>query len=170
MKKNGFTILELLVSIVILSIVLTFAMNLFLKVRSAYTHEKSDIEMEITRSVIIDVVMSDVSELGVKSVSCDNNTVTIRYNGDLTATKNLIFDTSNSEYDYIRYYVRGDTLGTVRKLPKGSIKGTLDCTKKDESSTFINTSENNYINHIYHRVEDENNNDYSIDLLFYSVN
>ena len=73
MKDRGFTILELLVSIVILSIVLTFAMNLFIKVRSAYSQEKANIVMEISKSIIIDAVMSDVNNFTVNRVSCNQN-------------------------------------------------------------------------------------------------
>lgn len=168
MKKTGFTILELLVSIVILSVVLTLAMNLFLKVRSAYINEKNNIEMEISRSIIIDAVMSDVISLGVKNVTCSQNTMTIRFNGDEEVIKTLVFDSTNTTNDYIKYYGEENAYGTVRKLPKGSIVGNLNCTKKEEIQ-FIQSNDDNYIiNHVYNKIEDEKGYDYSIDLLFYS--
>lgn len=176
MKKNGFTILELLVSIIILSIVLIFAMNLFLKVRSAYTNEKTNIEMEITKSAIIDTVMSDLDESAfanmndldgkiVNSISCAQNKVTMQLSLNETGHNKRIleFDTSSSSNDYIKYYDTGAlNAGYVRKLPKGSLKGPLSCTTI--SNITVGT-----LNHITYPIEDENKNDYSIDMFIVSA-
>lgn len=175
MKKNGFTILELLVSIIILSIVLIFAMNLFLKVRSAYTNEKTNIEMEITKSAIIDTVMSNLAESAfvnveahdgeiVGSISCAQNKVTIQLalNEVLHDKRILEFDTSSSSNDYIKYYdPRALNAAYVRKLPKGSLKGPLSC-------TTITNIKVGTLNHITFPIEDENKNDYSIDMFIVS--
>ena len=161
MKNKGFTILELLVSIIILSVVLIFAMNLFLKVRASYSNEKSNIEMEITKSIIIDTVMSDLDKEEISSVSCTQNMVTIQLSGLGNLKKILEFDTSNSSNDYIKYYEQGSTKSYVRKLPKGSLKGPLSCTSS--SSITVGT-----LNHIIYKIEDENANDYSIDMFIVS--
>lgn len=161
MKDRGFTILELLVSIVILSIVLTFAMNLFIKVRSAYSQEKANIVMEISKSIIIDAVMSDVNNFTVNRVSCNQNSVSIAYGGSNLIIKRLVFDTTKEDYDYIKYTNEVNTVSIVRKLPKGSLVGPVSCTSKVDASVGT-------INHIYYLIKDKNGKDYSLDLFIVS--
>lgn len=162
--KKGFTVLELLVSIVILSIVLTFAMNLFLKVRGAYTNSKTDVAMEITRSIIIDALMSDVNENEIVNISCTKNMLTIQFkNGADLFSKKLAFNTSDSNNDYLTYYTSGQNGGIVRELPKGALIGDLSCTQKSIRDVGVS-------NHIFHKIEDENSNDYSLDLFIISQN
>lgn len=162
MRKKGFTILELLVSIIILSVVLTFAMNLFLKVRNAYSNEKDNIDMELSRSILIDNVMGDASELKVNSLTCTASSVTIQYSKEnQTIRKVLSFDKSQENADYVRYTDQSDGKTIVRKYPKGSLNGVLNCTSK--SNVTVGT-----LYHVYFPIKDENDNDYSLDMFLVS--
>lgn len=162
--KKGFTILELLVSIIILSVVLTFAMNLFLRVRSAYTNSKSNVNMEISKSIVIDSVMSDVNKYVVKSVSCTSDTATLQFEKENEIiTKQLIFDSSDSRNDYIKYNTVNSNEAIVRKLPNNTLIGPLSCTFRAHISI-------GKLNHLYFKVIDSNGNDYSIDIFIVSQN
>ncbi len=156
MNRKGFTVLELLVSIIILSVVLTFAMNLFLRVRASYTTEKKNIEMEVSKSIVIDTVMSDVYEYGVSSVNCVGDNVTINFNTTPVTKKILAFNKSDASYDYITYRDNANVIMS-RRLPKGSLKSGPIC----RSSLGLSEGA---ITNIFYRIEDDNKNDYSIDM------
>ena len=58
-NKKGMTIIELLLSIVLISLVLTFIMQLYLRARNAYINNSVNAKYELSKSIIIDAVTSD---------------------------------------------------------------------------------------------------------------
>ena len=74
MKKKGFTLIELIVSIVLVSVVLVSLLGSLLQIRNAYSaiHENSDII--VYSSSIARVVNNDISKNnGIRFVSCEND-------------------------------------------------------------------------------------------------
>ena len=74
MKKKGFTLIELIVSIVLVSVVLVSLLGSLLQIRNAYTtiHENSDIL--VYSSSIARVINNDLSKNnGIRFVSCETD-------------------------------------------------------------------------------------------------
>lgn len=68
LNNKGMTMTEVMVSIALISIVLIFLMNLFLKVRGLYNQSKIRSDYEILSSAIINAVGSDIDKYGIYSV------------------------------------------------------------------------------------------------------
>ena len=74
MNKKGFTLIELVVSIVLVSIILITLIGSLLQLRNAYTvvHENSDVI--VYTSSISRVINSDINDNnGIKFVSCETD-------------------------------------------------------------------------------------------------
>ena len=152
MKSNkGLTIVELVISIVIISIVLTFIMNLYIRVRNIQKSEAIAMEYELTKSIIIDSVGQDIINYGVKKTdpqtSEKTTTIKITYKNNTEAT----LSTNDTEITY----------KTIkRKLPNETTIGKMKLTNKDnqlyEIKIPITSSDGeNYDINIYFRKEEE---------------
>lgn len=70
MKDNkGFTLVELLVSLVLISIVLVFIMGLFVQVRGVYNQSKLNSKFENSRTNILKAIYTDINNYGLISSS-----------------------------------------------------------------------------------------------------
>lgn len=73
MKKNGFTLTELLVSIVLISVIMVFLVKLLIQVSYEKSNELYDTANSINRSEIINKVEKDFFITPLKSLSCSKN-------------------------------------------------------------------------------------------------
>ncbi len=74
LDKKGMTIVEIIVSVALVSIVLIFLMNLFLKVRAMYEQSKIQADYDILSSNIIKSISNDIDRYGLKSIRYENST------------------------------------------------------------------------------------------------
>lgn len=72
LDKKGMTLVEIIVSLALISIVLIFLMNLFIKVRGTYNQSKIQSDYEILTSNIIKAVGDDIENYGLYSVEYEN--------------------------------------------------------------------------------------------------
>lgn len=154
-NNKGFTLVELLASIVLISIVLIFAMQLFTKVRGAYTNEKTNINYELTKSIIINAVMDDVFTKGLSDISRQENGI-INFTYDDNSVKSLIV----TEEGLIKY-VQSDISSSsdvVRKLSDDAILSL--------NLTTLNSFETG-IKEVIIPINSDKGVDYSIDMFFY---
>lgn len=82
-NKKGMTMVEIIVSISLISIVLVFLMNLFLKVRSVYNQSKMQADYDMLVSTITKAVGMDIENYGLKSaefIGSENDTVLLTFN------------------------------------------------------------------------------------------
>jgi len=111
LNKKGTSIIELLVSVVIISLVLTFILQLYVRIRGAYLMNSVNLQLELSKSVITDAVMKDFINY---NVSIDFNDVdkhpkskifTFKDDNDeLIYTKKLFIDSgSDASYYDIKY-------------------------------------------------------------------
>ncbi len=150
MKNNrGTTLIEIALSIGLISIVLIFLMNLFLNVRNTYNQSKIQADYNTIVSTITNAIGSDIEEYGVKSVSyisgIDNNGgILITYN-DYRPTKlseniqkvlSVKRDGNNYSisYAYNSSYTENITsservTNVVRTLPEDSVLNTSNLIK-----------------------------------------
>lgn len=68
MNSKGMTLVEIIVSLALISIVLIFLLNLFLLIRTTYTASKMEAEYDLIVSNVVDAVSNDISKYGLESV------------------------------------------------------------------------------------------------------
>lgn len=78
------TIVELLLSVILISLVLIFIIQICLRARNAYLNNTINVKYELSKSVIIDTVMSDLIKNNVSNIYVSRN----------GSTDNIIFDYS----------------------------------------------------------------------------
>lgn len=72
LNKNGMTLVEIIVSIALISLVLIFLMGLFIKVRGTYNQSKIQSDYEILTGNIIKSVGDDIENYGLYSIEYEN--------------------------------------------------------------------------------------------------
>lgn len=72
LDKKGMTMVEIIVSVALISIVLIFLMNLFVKVRTTYAQSKIQSDYEILTSNVIKAMGDDIDKYGLKSVEYES--------------------------------------------------------------------------------------------------
>lgn len=68
MNKKGMTLIEIIVSLALISIVLIFLLNLFLLVRTTYNQSKMEAEYDLLESNIVEAIADDISKYGLESI------------------------------------------------------------------------------------------------------
>lgn len=117
LNNKGFSLLEMLVSISILSIVIVFMMHLFANIRNVYTSNREEFEYEIIKSKVIKAISDDL-----------NDSKLIRYEKNSNKKVTLYFENGNKTIEIndnnIRYYDNENEY-LNEKLPDGSIVGNI---------------------------------------------
>lgn len=73
LNNRGMTMMEIIVSIALISIVILFLMNLFVSVRGTYNQSKTNSEYEVLVSNIINAISKDIEKYGLKNIECTRN-------------------------------------------------------------------------------------------------
>ena len=106
MKSNnnkGMTLVELLVSLVLLSILLIFTINLFLLIRKTYNESTSSSQMELVKSKLVTYINNDALEYGVSNITSNSNTINFSFVKDengIAFNKQLKYDSSDNKIIY----------------------------------------------------------------------
>jgi len=109
MKKNeGFTVYELLISIILLSIIIVSLTSIIFSVRDKQAKITAEYEMQAFRGLVLNEIEKDINTIGVSEiVECDGvndgtNCMAFVFNND---TKELLIDTNSNyiSYDGIEY-------------------------------------------------------------------
>ena len=66
MNKKGMTLVEIIVSIVLVSIILIFVTRLLITVNGLYKKSKLEVDFEVLNTLLIDAVSTDINRYGVK--------------------------------------------------------------------------------------------------------
>lgn len=144
-NNKGLTIVELVVSIVLISTVLILITNLYLRTRNVYKNDGVEMEYELTKSIIIDAIEQDINNRLLSNVS-GSSSITFTYQDG--TTKNLSVsgsgDNAYVEYDYI-----------TRKLPSGTVISGIS-----RSNIYGNLYE------IKVNITAKNGKDYSINIYY----
>lgn len=94
LNKKGMTMVEIMVSVVLISIVLIFLMNLFVSVRNTYNQSKIQSDYEMLQSNIINSIGKDVENYGLTKieVNADHDTAVFTYNAyrQTNLSKNIV--------------------------------------------------------------------------------
>lgn len=128
MKKNGFTLVELTISIALLSVVMVFLLNFLTLVKKEDVGIEETTSMEIDKSVISKTINSDIlKENYISSLSCTDVlcsiTLTSGAKRTITIDGNIIkyTDTTNnkvlmSRKTNLSYTLKSESLTTIDKI------------------------------------------------------
>lgn len=156
MKNNkGMTIVEIIVSIALISIILVFLINLLITVKNANDRNKASSELLINQALITKTIENDFTELKLKGVSYCTQT---EVNNNITTTKEnvyclkLIYENntngfllmytyqySNVDKKTIVGYKRGNTQVMRETTNISDEKGTVNssCPRKEYSKCSL---------------------------------
>ena len=164
-NKKGFTMVEMMISIALISIVMVFLVKLLVDVRYDGTNELYDTKDQISRAEIIKTIENDLKDRIIVGMSKDNDQITI--------TSIASKDSSEAQNSYIvvtkhkliyQDVLENKTLWTLKttnkdthydinnvKLKKVSTSTSDDCYISLDIPLYVdnvktNTSENNIIN------------------------
>lgn len=70
LNNRGMSMVEIMASLVLISIVLIFLMNIFLNVRTTYNNSTYASDYEMLKSNIIKAVGEDINNFGLKDITC----------------------------------------------------------------------------------------------------
>lgn len=132
MNKKGFTLIELTISIALLSLIMAFLFNFLITIRKNEDGVKDDTEMVILRNTIAKYINEDIRKKRVTNISCcsgynctytcsattDNVAISL---GDDMVKKISLIKNSDGVYDTIQYENITDTSNVIvefrKKLP-----------------------------------------------------
>lgn len=133
-NKRGMTIVEILVSIALISAILIFLMQLFLNMRTVANQSKTSLEYEMLNANIIKAVGSDIEKYTVYQVEkVDENAVRITFNEYRSTSLSERISKVLKVYEgvnttYISYAYDATNLtgqerseAVIREVPPGSI-------------------------------------------------
>lgn len=129
--KKGFTLTEILISIVLISIIMVFLTKLLIQVAYEKTNELYDTANAINRAEIINTVEKDFFYIPLKSLNCQKNKNDVSI--EFLNNKDKIFRLSIIRNDNDTFVQYSNNLKTQKwKL------------EKSNSETFINTNKIKY--------------------------
>lgn len=172
MNKKGMTLVEVIVSIVLVSIILIFITKLLISVNSLYKKSKLEVDYEVLNALLIDAISTDIKKYGVNEINVTNNAVTITFNSyreskldePIKKRLSLTSDASYIKYEYVNDNLTSDerTDNFVRKIPTGAIideNNFISYTKFDSDT-------NSKLNEIRVKMLASNGNDFTINIFF----
>lgn len=177
LNKRGISMVEMIVSIALISVVIIFLMNLFLNIRMTYNLSKTASNYEIVVSSIIKAVGSDIEKYGLYDVKTGEDSLTLIYD-DYRPTKlseriQKVIRVTKSDNDIytISYGYEKDTTvdmtsservtNVKRDLPEGATMADSNLIELDK---IYNNTSSKVIVDIKIPIYDENGNNYSINI------
>ena len=106
LNKKGFTMVELMVSIALISIVMIFLVKLLVDVRYEGTNEVYDIKDQISRAEIIKTIENDLKDYNIIDVTSTGNTlktITIQTEENGNSKIELSNDNPTTHTTYLTY-------------------------------------------------------------------
>ncbi len=179
MNRKGTTMVEIIVSIALISIVLIFLMNLFITLRQVYNQSKFQADYYMLDSNIIEAVSDDIDNYGLHEINygANNDEIVITFNtfrptklSERIKKVLKVYTKYNAKSDSDRYYIEYTydssltnltsterTNSITRIAPEEAIFGTMNLEKKDLGEKSLakitipisDKSYNKYDIHIY---------------------
>lgn len=115
MNKKGFTIVELIISVAILSIVLVFALNLLVVLKEKETSIDTDTDMVLNQAFVSKKINGDiVKNGGIKSLNCTTTKCDFTFNNEEKKTLTLTNNKKTIKYE------NEENVELTRTLPKST--------------------------------------------------
>ena len=102
-SKKGFTLIELTISLVLLSVVLIFVLNFYNIIRNNESNNTFESKLELNKSLIASNLYKDIYSCGgISDVTCDSNSCIITLNNN-QKRKLELSDPLNTSYKKLKY-------------------------------------------------------------------
>ncbi len=151
MMKKGFTLVELLVSIVLLSIVMLFMTNFVLSFKEQKKESNIDVNLMTNQAAISKTINYDVATYGIDDVECESSIkCTITFDDESSKTIEL---TNNK--NSIKYY-NSSNVYLIRTLSSDTFEEITYSSEELEYGTFYKIV-----------ISLTNNQDYNIEIYDY---
>ncbi len=129
MRKKGFTVVELIISVAILSIVMVFALNLLVVLKEKDTNINEDTDMILNQAFVSKKINGDIIDNGgIKSLNCTTTRCDFVFNNDVSKTLTLTNNKRTIKYE------NEENIELNRTLPISS----YDNIKVEEYLNYIN--------------------------------
>lgn len=120
MNKKGFTIIELIISVSILTIVMVFALNLLVVLKEQETSLDTDTDMILNQAFVSKKINGDIIKNGgIKLLNCTTTKCDFTFNNDVKKTLTLTNNKKTIKYE------NKENVELTRTLPQstyGNIK------------------------------------------------
>ena len=159
MKKNGVTIIELIVSVSLISIVLIFLFRLLVTLKDLDDKSLSKLEYEEKVSLIIDNVQDTIKDLkGCKATVTKE--ITINCEGMISDDRNIVLNYNGRKFTVSNKIGNSAAKAKTYTFPSDSeIKGgTVTNIEDGNQNSFL----------IQYKVIDDKDNVYPIEISYYS--
>lgn len=98
-KKNGFTLIEVSISVALLAVVILFVLNFINIIRKNEDEKGYDTKLELNKEMISEFINTDVYENeGINNITCDNYDCDILLNSGERRHLNLTYDSLKITY------------------------------------------------------------------------
>jgi len=149
MKKNGFTLVEVLVSLVLVSTILATMFVSLVKMRENYNIESSNSEIEMAKATITRIISKDINDSGgIQNVSCNqegNECKVYLTNGEKRKLNIESFSLNKINYSTLLYSSIDDFYKVSPTMKTLYIKTLKDhTTSKDKQYVFGSMRTNSY--------------------------
>lgn len=100
-NKKGFTLVEVAISVSLLSFVMVFLLRFISEIRKDEDTISLNTEMLLNKAVISKTINEDINETGISSLTCSNTKCTIALKNNKTKTIEITNDGSKLTYKNI---------------------------------------------------------------------
>ena len=115
MSKKGFTIVELIISVAILSIVLVFALNLLVVLKEKEMNLDTDTDMVLNQAFVSKKINGDIIKNGgIKSLNCTTTKCDFTFNNEVSKTLTITNNKKTIKYE------NEENIELTRTLPKST--------------------------------------------------
>ena len=115
MNKKGFTIVELIISVAILSIVLVFALNLLVVLKEKEMNLDTDTDMVLNQTFVSKKINGDIIKNGgIKSLNCTTTKCDFTFNNEVSKILTITNNRKTIKYE------NEENIELTRTLPKST--------------------------------------------------
>lgn len=145
MNKKGFTLIEIAISVSLLSLVMVFMIKLVSIIRTDEDSISLETDLILAKTIISRTINDDIkSSNGIKNVSCTDTKCTINLNNDTTKTIEIKNEGTTLEYKN----TTTNKLELTRKLPNNY---TFSLNKSE--TTYLTIIEIEVVSHPEYNIE-----------------
>ena len=153
MNKKGFTLIEILVSITLVSIVLVFMLNALVRLKGVYNESDKDTDIILAGALVSRVINNDfIDNNGIRKVECNKNnsesSCNIELNNGEERSLKLRINESKNILDEHTYFI--NTISTVEYI--NSKVGNTMFIKSINSKSYYNNDV--YVDSDYYHFND----------------
>lgn len=133
-NKKGFTLVEVAISVSLLSFVMVFLLRFITEIRKDEDTISLNTEMLLNKAIISKTINEDINKVGINSLTCSNTKCTITLKNNKTKTIEITDDGNKITYKN----VTDDEIELSKKLPNDYV---FNIKKTENTNLYLITIE-----------------------------